>query len=194
MVADAESRKRQLLALNEQDGPAFKIKEDPRVRDWADSCGTPASTSCRNCGTCCAGEMSLVGPRPLPCDETAACRGWLRRRLDMTPGLTCLWQVQGGPRFFCRMGSHGVRYIRSRTLSGDVKLLLQTVPPSSFGKERRSNVPPTDSTPTPPASAPVVLCVQPVRGSEAGIGWQRADPFGETFRHLGDLRTARVCR
>ena len=54
------------------------------------------------------GEMSLVGPRPLPCDETAACRGWLRRRLDVTPGLTCFWQVRGPlDGLLCRLGPHG---------------------------------------------------------------------------------------
>ena len=52
--------------------------------------------------------MSLVGPRPLPCDETEACRGWLRQRLDVTPGLTCIWQVQGRSiGLFRRLGPHG---------------------------------------------------------------------------------------
>ena len=63
------------------------------------------------------GDMSLVGPRPLPCDETAACRGWLRHRLDVTPGLTCIWQVRGRSTVsFADWVRMDVQYIRSRSL------------------------------------------------------------------------------
>jgi len=129
MVVDAESRKPQLLALNEQDGPAFKIKDDPRITRLGRFLRATSIDELPQLWNVLRGEMSLVGPRPLPCDEMAACRGWLRRRLDVTPGLTCFWQVQGRSKIcFADWVRMDVRYVRTRSLSGDVKLLLQTVP------------------------------------------------------------------
>ena len=74
--------------------------------------------------------MSLVGPRPLPLAETAACAGWQRRRLDVTPGLTCIWQVRGRGRvaFADWVAQLHVEYIRTRSVWQDLKLLLLTVP------------------------------------------------------------------
>jgi lipopolysaccharide/colanic/teichoic acid biosynthesis glycosyltransferase len=74
--------------------------------------------------------MSLVGPRPLPCEETDACSAWQQRRLDVTPGLTCIWQVSGRSKRIpvVEWARMDVRYIRSRSLKEDLKLLLRTVP------------------------------------------------------------------
>jgi lipopolysaccharide/colanic/teichoic acid biosynthesis glycosyltransferase len=73
--------------------------------------------------------MSLVGPRPLPCDESKACLGWQRRRLDVTPGLTCIWQVKGRSRVsfseWCRMD---LQYVARRGVRQDLTLLLLTLP------------------------------------------------------------------
>jgi lipopolysaccharide/colanic/teichoic acid biosynthesis glycosyltransferase len=72
--------------------------------------------------------MSLVGPRPLVCAESDACQGWQRRRLDVTPGLTCIFQAQGrvGTGFtdWMRMD---IRYIKQRTLIHDFKLVWKTL-------------------------------------------------------------------
>ena len=129
MVVDAEDRKRQLMTLNEQDGPVFKIKNDPRTTLVGRFLRCTSIDELPQLWNVLCGEMSLVGPRPLPCDETEACRGWHRRRLDVTPGLTCIWQVRGRSKVsFADWVRMDVQYIRTRSLAGDVKLLLQTVP------------------------------------------------------------------
>jgi lipopolysaccharide/colanic/teichoic acid biosynthesis glycosyltransferase len=75
------------------------------------------------------GDMSLVGPRPLPLDESAACKQWQRRRLDLTPGLTCIWQVKGRSRVtFVEWMRMDLAYARSRSLLHDVKIMCQTIP------------------------------------------------------------------
>jgi lipopolysaccharide/colanic/teichoic acid biosynthesis glycosyltransferase len=129
MVMDAEARKSELMALNEQDGPAFKIKNDPRTTALGRLLRRTSIDELPQLWNVLRGDMSLVGPRPLPCNETAACQGWLRRRLDVTPGLTCIWQVRGRSKVsFSEWVRMDVQYIRSRSLGGDMKLLLQTVP------------------------------------------------------------------
>jgi lipopolysaccharide/colanic/teichoic acid biosynthesis glycosyltransferase len=129
MVLDAEVRKRELLALNEQDGPAFKVQADPRVTRIGRLLRAASIDELPQLWNVLRGEMSLVGPRPLPCAETEGCRGWQLRRLDVTPGVTCIWQVRGRSRVsFAEWMRMDIRYIGSRSLWGDLKLLLHTVP------------------------------------------------------------------
>jgi lipopolysaccharide/colanic/teichoic acid biosynthesis glycosyltransferase len=129
MAADAEARKSSLAALNEQDGPVFKIRNDPRVTRLGRFLRSTSIDELPQLWNVLRGEMSLVGPRPLPCDETAAGRGWLRRRLDVTPGLTCFWQVRGRSTVsFADWVRMDVEYVRRRSLPADLLLLLQTVP------------------------------------------------------------------
>jgi lipopolysaccharide/colanic/teichoic acid biosynthesis glycosyltransferase len=129
MVYDAEVRKAELMALNEQDGPAFKIKKDPRVTGVGRVLRTTSLDELPQLWNVLRGEMSLVGPRPLPCAESEACAVWLRRRLDVTPGLTCLWQVRGRCSVsFADWVRMDLQYIRSRSLWQDLKLLVLTVP------------------------------------------------------------------
>lgn len=128
MVADAEEQKVSLLEFNEQDGPAFKIKSDPRltrVGRWLRSTSIDEFPQLWNV---LRGEMSLVGPRPLPCHESDACEGWQRRRLDVTPGLTCIWQVRGRSRVsFDEWMRMDLQYVDSCSIWQDAKLLLATV-------------------------------------------------------------------
>lgn len=129
MSVDAEARKRQLMSMNEQDGPAFKIKNDPRTTRIGRFLRRTSIDELPQLWNVLRGDMSLVGPRPLPCDETESCHGWLRQRLDVTPGLTCIWQVNGRSTVsFANWVRMDVQYIRSRSLGVDVKLLLQTLP------------------------------------------------------------------
>ncbi|GIW92860.1 MAG: spore coat protein CotZ [Pirellulaceae bacterium] len=128
MYVDAEKRRQELAALNEQDGPAFKIRNDPRV--------TPVGRYLRK--TCIdelpqlwnvlRGEMTLVGPRPLPCDESDGCTLWQKRRLDVTPGLTCIWQSQSGKERvpFAEWMRMDLRYVKQRSIWQDIRLLLKT--------------------------------------------------------------------
>jgi len=128
MYIDAEARKAELMAYNEQDGPAFKLTNDPRI--------TPVGRYLRR--TCIdelpqlwhvlKGEMSLVGPRPLDSREAAHCAHWQRQRQSVTPGLTCIWQVYGKTKVsFAEWMRMDLRYIKCRSLWADVKLILATL-------------------------------------------------------------------
>jgi lipopolysaccharide/colanic/teichoic acid biosynthesis glycosyltransferase len=128
MRVDADAQKPALLKLNEQDGPAFKIKDDPRLTRFGRWLRSTSVDELPQLWNVLKGEMSLVGPRPLPCDEADACLLWQRRRLDVTPGLTCTWQVRGRSRVsfdeWMRMDLH---YIDSHSMGQDLTLLLATV-------------------------------------------------------------------
>jgi lipopolysaccharide/colanic/teichoic acid biosynthesis glycosyltransferase len=129
MVVGAEDQKCHLLDRNEQDGPAFKITEDPRLTAIGKLLRKTSIDELPQLWNVLRGEMSLVGPRPLPCDETEECDVWHRRRLDVTPGLTCIWQVQGRPRIkFADWMRTDIRYAGSRTVWRDLKLLFWTIP------------------------------------------------------------------
>jgi lipopolysaccharide/colanic/teichoic acid biosynthesis glycosyltransferase len=129
MVIDAEARKRQLLELNEQDGPAFKLKQDPRVTRLGRLLRQTSLDELPQLWNVLRGEMSLVGPRPLPCEEQQRSDRWQQRRLDVTPGLTCIWQVQGRSRVtFADWIRMDLRYIRSHSAALDLALLVLTLP------------------------------------------------------------------
>lgn len=128
MAVDAAVRQAELLALNEQDGPAFKLRRDPRVTPLGRVLRTTSLDELPQLWNVLRGEMSLVGPRPLPCHESHACLPWQRRRLDVTPGLTCIWQVSGRSRVtFNEWMRMDLRYTASRSVRQDLKLLAQTV-------------------------------------------------------------------
>jgi lipopolysaccharide/colanic/teichoic acid biosynthesis glycosyltransferase len=129
MCNDAEAKKAQLKAKNEQDGPAFKIKDDPRVTKVGKFLRKTSIDELPQLWNVLKGDMTLVGPRPLPVNESDACEGWQRRRLDVTPGLTCIWQVKGRSRVsFAEWVRMDVAYIRRRTFWHDVSILAQTIP------------------------------------------------------------------
>jgi lipopolysaccharide/colanic/teichoic acid biosynthesis glycosyltransferase/GGDEF domain-containing protein len=129
MCVDAESQKAALRQFSEQDGPAFKIARDPRITSIGRLLRITSLDELPQLFNVLLGHMSIVGPRPLPCDESRNCRGWHRRRLDVTPGLTCIWQVRGRSQVsFSDWVRMDIQYIKSRTLASDVKLIVQTVP------------------------------------------------------------------
>lgn len=135
MVPDAEARQLALLELNEQDGPAFKLTHDPRVTKIGRVLRKLSLDELPQLWNVLRGEMSLVGPRPLPCHETAGCSVWQRRRLDVVPGLTCIWQIRGRSAVtFPEWVRMDLQYIRQRTLLHDLKLIAATVPAVLFGK------------------------------------------------------------
>lgn len=138
MRHDAESRKDRLRRRSEQDGPAFKMTNDPRVTPVGRLLRKTSLDELPQLWNVLRGEMSLVGPRPLPVQESLGCAPWQRRRLQVTPGITCIWQVTGRNivRFddWVRMD---LRYIRTRGLAKDVSLLLRTPPAVLFSKGPR---------------------------------------------------------
>jgi exopolysaccharide biosynthesis polyprenyl glycosylphosphotransferase len=128
MYEGADQMKAELEELNEADG-LFKIENDPRV--------TSIGRVLRRCSldelpqliNVLRGEMSLVGPRPLVVDEDARVRGWLRRRLDVIPGMTGIWQVLGSSRIpLHEMVKIDYLYRANWSLWLDIKILLRTVP------------------------------------------------------------------
>ena len=135
MYVDAEARKAALRQFSEQDGPAFKMKNDPRITPIGRFLRKTCVDELPQLWNVLKGEMSLVGPRPLPCDESGQCRGWERRRLDVTPGLTCIWQVEGKSRVtFAEWMRMDIRYIRGRSLLADLRLIARTCLAVVFAK------------------------------------------------------------
>jgi lipopolysaccharide/colanic/teichoic acid biosynthesis glycosyltransferase len=135
MVTDAEKRKEQLMALNEQAGPVFKIKNDPRITPVGHFLRRTSIDEMPQFWNVLNGDMSMVGPRPPLHSEVLRYESWQRRRLDVTPGLTCIWQVTGRSNIrFIDWMRLDLRYIALRSLWCDLKLLLQTIPAIVTGK------------------------------------------------------------
>jgi exopolysaccharide biosynthesis polyprenyl glycosylphosphotransferase len=135
MHNDADKKRGQMEGLNEMDGPVFKIKKDPRI--------TPAGRILRKLSidelpqllNVLIGNMSLVGPRPLPVYEVEKFEPWQRRRLSMRPGITCLWQVSGRNRIqsFDDWMKLDLDYIDKWHLRLDFFILFKTIPVVLFG-------------------------------------------------------------
>ena len=136
MTVDADENKRFLMAFNEQDGPAFKIANDPRVTFVGRFLRTTNIDELPQLYNVLRGEMSLVGPRPLPTSEAAACSQWQKRRQDVTPGLTCTWQILGFRDSFDDWMRLDIRYVGSRSLLHDLALILKTVPVAVLGHRK----------------------------------------------------------
>jgi lipopolysaccharide/colanic/teichoic acid biosynthesis glycosyltransferase len=129
MVNGAEKRRKELTAVSEQDGPAFKLENDPRLTTIGRILRKTSIDELPQLFNVLKGDMSLVGPRPLPCGEQAECQPWQRHRMNVTPGLTCIWQVKGRSRVafddWIRMD---VDYMRRRTFWRDVQIMFATIP------------------------------------------------------------------
>lgn len=129
MFVDAELRKRELMAFNERSGPVFKMKDDPRVTHVGRFIRRTSLDELPQLFNVLKGDMSLVGPRPLPINEEAGYEQWHWRRLDVKPGLTCIWQATSRHiSDFDRWVRLDLEYIRRRSFLLDVQILLLTIP------------------------------------------------------------------
>jgi len=129
MVADAEQKKEELKYLNEEDGPAFKIKDDPRMTTVGRFIRMTSIDELPQLINILKGEMSLVGPRPPIPEEVALYKPWQRRRLSLKPGLTCIWQVKARNNTdFNTWMKLDLEYIDNWSIFLDIKLLFLTIP------------------------------------------------------------------
>jgi exopolysaccharide biosynthesis polyprenyl glycosylphosphotransferase len=130
MVADAEQQIQLLEHMNEIPGPVFKLKNDPRVTPIGKLLRKSSLDELPQLINILKGEMSLVGPRPLPLrDYEGFNEDWQRRRFSVRPGLTCLWQVAGRSSIpFETWMQLDLQYIDRWTFWLDLQILMRTIP------------------------------------------------------------------
>lgn len=140
MVTDAEMRQAELKAMNEMSGPVFKIKNDPRVTRVGAFLRFTSLDELPQLFNVFLGQMSLVGPRPLPTYETIAMTANAqRRRLSVAPGMTCLWQISGrnDVNDFSDWVRLDLEYIDQWSFWLDIQILFRTIPAVLFGRGAR---------------------------------------------------------
>lgn len=138
MYIDAEERLQELIHLNEQSGPAFKIKDDPRITKVGKFIRKTSLDELPQLFNVLKGDMSLVGPRPAIPREVEQYTAYQKQRLFVKPGLTCIWQVSGRNNIeFNQWVELDIEYIKTRNLWLDIKLILLTIP-ALLGDENAS--------------------------------------------------------
>jgi exopolysaccharide biosynthesis polyprenyl glycosylphosphotransferase len=136
MRADAEQKKSELQSFNEMKGPVFKMQDDPRVTPLGRFLRKTSIDEFPQLVNVLRGDMSLVGPRPLPTYEVAQFEEAVhRRRLSMKPGLTCLWQIRGRSSVadFSDWVRMDLEYIDNWSLFLDIYIILRTIPSVLLG-------------------------------------------------------------
>jgi exopolysaccharide biosynthesis polyprenyl glycosylphosphotransferase len=130
MVLDAEKRMREIEHLNEVSGPVFKVKNDPRIIPIGRFLRKTSLDELPQLFNVVTGDMSLVGPRPLPVrDYEGFNEDWQRRRFSVKPGITCLWQIRGRSSIsFEKWMELDLQYIDKWSLWLDLQILLRTIP------------------------------------------------------------------
>ena len=128
MVINAEELKEQLESQNEMSGPMFKIKDDPRITKVGKFIRKTSIDELPQLINVIKGDMSLVGPRPSLPKEVKKFEQWMMERLEVKPGLTCIWQVSGRNNIdFEDWMKLDIKYVRERSFKLDIKLILKTV-------------------------------------------------------------------
>ena len=131
MMIDAEEKKKELEDMNEMSGPVFKMDNDPRIFSFGAFLRKWSIDELPQLINVIIGQMSLVGPRPLPIKEVEEIKESAhRRRLSMKPGITCIWQISGRNEItnFDDWVKLDLKYIDNWSLSLDLKILIKTIP------------------------------------------------------------------
>jgi len=130
MITNAEDTLAELEKYNEVSGPVFKITNDPRITPLGRFLRKTSLDELPQLINVFKGNMSMVGPRPLPLrDYEGFEQHWHRRRLSVPPGITCLWQVQGRNSIpFERWMELDMEYIDQWSLWLDLKIMIKTIP------------------------------------------------------------------
>lgn len=129
MRADSDRLRAELEAHNELKGPAFKMKNDPRVTAVGQFLRRSSLDEIPQIFNVLKGDMSIVGPRPALPSEVARYEAWHRRRLDVKPGITCLWQVAGRSQVgFDEWMRLDIEYMSRRSMRTDVAIFVKTIP------------------------------------------------------------------
>jgi exopolysaccharide biosynthesis polyprenyl glycosylphosphotransferase len=130
MYIDAEKRKVALMEENEMKGGVlFKMKEDPRITPVGRFIRKFSIDELPQIWNVFIGDMSLVGPRPPLPNEVAEYTAYQRRRLEVTPGITCVWQISGRSNIpFVQQVEMDLAYIANQSFWGDIALLVKTIP------------------------------------------------------------------
>jgi len=130
MVPNAEKLQEMLLPQNEMSGPAFKIKNDPRVTRIGSILRKASIDELPQLLNVLKGDMSIVGPRAMSVrDYQFFDQDWQRRRFSVRPGITCLWQVKGRNNVpFEKWMEMDMQYIDKWSLWLDFKILARTIP------------------------------------------------------------------
>lgn len=127
MVVNAEELKKKLLEQNEMSGPMFKMKDDPRITKIGKFIRKTSIDELPQLINVLKGEMSLVGPRPSLPKEVEKFEPWMKKRLEVKPGLTCYWQVSGRNNIdFNDWMKLDIKYVEERNIYIDIKLIFKT--------------------------------------------------------------------
>ena len=127
MVEDAEKLKKDLMKSNEMSGPMFKMKDDPRVTRVGKFIRRTSIDELPQLVNVLKGDMSLVGPRPSLPKEVKKFKPWMKKRLEVKPGLTCFWQVSGRNNIdFEDWMKLDIKYVEERSFLVDIKLIFKT--------------------------------------------------------------------
>ena len=129
MYADAEERKKELMAQNEMNGLMFKMEDDPRVTKVGKFIRRTSIDELPQFFDVLRGDMSLVGTRPPTVDEFRQYEGYHKRRLSMKPGMTGMWQVSGRSDIedFEEVVKLDLEYIDNWSIGLDFKILFKTI-------------------------------------------------------------------